>query len=129
MVSRRDRTLWCSSCRPATRAPKPRPAKAARIPFTVSAGRSRELIPGKVWFGVSRVDTAERRVDGWIRVAPLRRTIWLRNQSTTRPVTFRERDQEFSLVVTKTHPNAVSGYLVGAAGARKPSRYVATVRR
>ncbi len=64
------------------------PTARGEVAFDVSQGHSRELVPGKIWFGLESADTSSRTVDGWLWVMPERRTIWLRNADAHQPVVF-----------------------------------------
>jgi LPXTG-site transpeptidase (sortase) family protein len=86
------------------------------IAFDVSEGHSRELVPGKIWFGLSSADTANRTVDGWVWVMPERRTIWLRSAVAHRPVFFYENGDRHELMITGVARNSAQGYLVPSPG-------------
>lgn len=108
--------------------PKSRPARKPdratrgthRIDFTVATGRSHELVPGQVWFGVSGKSSGKRRLSTWVWMAPARRTIWLRDKELSAPVLFRNGDHHYRLVVTRTTAKGVSGYLVRTDNYAKP---------
>jgi sortase A len=93
---------------------EPAPPVPARreIAFTVSERHSRELIPGKLWFGLSSVDPIDRSVNGWIWIMPERRTIWLRNVDARHPVTFYQNGERRELVITSVARASAKGYLL-----------------
>jgi len=86
------------------------------IAFDVSRGHSRELVPGKIWFGLSSADSTARTVDGWVWVMPDRRTIWLKNAAAREPVIFYQDGGKRELVITSVAGNSASGYLAAAKG-------------
>jgi sortase A len=86
------------------------------IAFDVSQGHSRELVPGKIWLGLSSADATNRTVDGWVWVMPERRTIWLRSAVAHRPVIFYENGDRHELVITSVTRNSARGYLVPSPG-------------
>jgi len=96
------------------RPPKPRlyqeSAEPSRVSFSVMAGHSRELLPNKVWFGLSRSEGDQ--ADGWLWIAPERRTVWLRDAEQGQPIPFRNGNKEYQLVITKRSPGSVNGYIV-----------------
>jgi len=82
------------------------------VSFEVTPGHSRELIPGKVWFGLDSTDPASHTVSGWLWVIPERRTIWLRYTETHQPVLFDQDGQKHELFITDVSPGTASGYMV-----------------
>lgn len=86
------------------------------IAFDVPQGHSRELVPGKIWFGLSSADAEDRTVDGWVWVMPERRTIWLRGAVAHRPVIFYENGARHELVITSVAGKSAKGYLVPSPG-------------
>jgi sortase A len=91
----------------ATTAPHPKP----RIAFNVPQGHSRELVPGKIWFGLSSADPTLRTVGGWVWVMPERRTIWLRDVDASRPFVFYQDGGKRELLITRVARNSATGYL------------------
>jgi sortase A len=91
--------------------PQLAPAKHETV-FNVSQGHSRELIPGKIWFGLSSADPASRSVNGWLWVMPDRRTIWLRDFDARHPMFFYQDGEKRELVITSVAGTSVNGYLV-----------------
>jgi sortase A len=96
---------------------QPAPVEAPRpvvheIAFDVSERHSRELVPGKIWFGVSSADPALHSVDGWVWVMPDRRTIWLRDVNAHHPVIFYQNGAKRELVITSVVRSSVKGYLL-----------------
>jgi len=84
-----------------------------RVTFEVSKDHSRQVSPG-ISLGVTGIERAHLRVNGWIWVMPDRRTIWLREQSAREPVIFygyRDGKQR-ELVITSVATNSVKGYLL-----------------
>jgi sortase A len=96
---------------PPPQAAAPRPVPHGEIAFNVPQGHSRELIPGKIWFGLSSADSTLRSVDGWVWVMPERRTIWLRNFDARQPVIFYQNGEKRELVITGVARGSASGYL------------------
>jgi sortase A len=86
------------------------------IAFDVPQGHSRELIPGKIWFGLSSTDALRRNVNGWVWVMPERRTIWLRDVDTHQPVIFYQNGEKREIVITTVAGSSASGYLVPSPG-------------
>lgn len=86
------------------------------IAFDVPQGHSRELVPGKIWFGLSSADAANRTVDGWVWVMPERRAIWLQSAVAHRPVIFYQNGDRHELVITSVARNSARGYLVPSPG-------------
>jgi LPXTG-site transpeptidase (sortase) family protein len=82
------------------------------IGFDVPEGHSRELVPGKIWFGLSSADAEDRTVDGWVWVMPDRRTIWLRSAVAHRPVIFYDNGVRHELVITSVAGKSAKGYLI-----------------
>jgi sortase A len=89
-----------------------RPVVHSEIAFSVSEGHSRELVPGRIWFGLSSTDPADHNVNGWIWVMPQRRTIWLRDVAAQHPVIFDQNGEERELVITSVARTTAKGYLV-----------------
>jgi sortase A len=85
--------------------PKPKAA------FDVPQGHSRELVPGKIWFGLSSADPTLRTVAGWVWVMPERRTIWLRNVDARRPIVFYQDGGKRELVIASVAQNSARVYL------------------
>ncbi len=81
--------------------------------FELSKNHSRQLSHG-ISLGLTGIDLASSRVNGWIWIMPDRRTIWLRNQRAQKPVVFygyldgRRRE----LVITSVTKDSVTGYLI-----------------
>jgi sortase A len=82
------------------------------IAFNVPERHSRELIPGKIWFGVSSADPIDHSVNGWIWMMPERRTIWLRDVDPRHPVVFYQDGEKRKLVITNVARNSAKGYLL-----------------
>jgi sortase A len=95
---------------PETRFPEPKSSSPSRVSFSVTAGHSRELVPNQVWFGLSRSDGHE--ADGWLWIAPERRTVWLRDAEQGHAIPFRNGSKEYELVITKRSSGSVDGYIV-----------------
>jgi sortase A len=89
----------------------PAPPAHHGIAFNVPEQHSRELIPGKIWFGLSSADPMDRSVNGWIWVMPERRTIWLRDVAEHHPVLFYQNGEKRELVITSVARGSASGYL------------------
>jgi len=89
----------------------PAPPVRHEIAFSVPERHSRELVPGKIWFGLSSTDAVDRSVNGWIWVMPERRTIWLRDVDARRPVIFYQNGEKRELVITSVTHNSAKGYL------------------
>jgi LPXTG-site transpeptidase (sortase) family protein len=82
------------------------------IGFNVSEQHSRELVPGRVWFGLSSTDPTGHTVNGWLWVMPDRRTIWLRDVDTRHPLYFYQDGEKRELVITSVARTSAKGYLV-----------------
>lgn len=89
-----------------------RPVVHNQIAFAVSEGHSRELVPGKIWFGLSSADSMGHNVNGWLWVMPQRRTIWLRDVAAHSPVVFEQNGERRELVITSVARSSATGYLV-----------------
>jgi sortase A len=89
----------------------PKQVARGEIPFDVSQGHSRELVSGKIWFGLESADAPGRTVDGWLWVMPERRTIWLRNADAAQPIVFDQNGGKRELVITGIARGSVRGYL------------------
>jgi sortase A len=90
---------------------EPAPPARHEIAFNVPERHSRELVPGKIWFGLSSADAVDRSVNGWIWVMPERRTIWLRDVDSHHPVIFYQDGEKRELVITSVTRNSARGYL------------------
>jgi sortase A len=86
----------------------------SRVTFEVSKDHSRQLSPG-ISLGLTGIELAHLRVNGWIWVMPDRRTIWLRDHSAREPVVFYGHldGKQRELVITGITTNSVKGYLLG----------------
>jgi len=84
-----------------------------RVDFEVTKNHSRDVAPG-ISVGITGVDTAYRRVDGWLSMVPDRRTVWLKSQNLQEPVTFygNKDGLKRELVITNVTPEGISGYLL-----------------
>jgi predicted nucleic acid-binding Zn-ribbon protein len=84
-----------------------------RLDFEISKNRSREVAPG-VSLGITKTNTAHRRVDGWIWLMPDRRTVWIRGQNVQQPVVFysREDPRPRELVITHVTSDSAVGYVL-----------------
>lgn len=92
--------------------PVKHPPVSHEIAFSVSEQHSRELVPGKIWLGVSSADPASHTVNGWLWVMPDRRTIWLRGIDTRHPMVFYQDGEQRELVITSVARTFAKGYLV-----------------
>jgi sortase A len=83
-----------------------------KVSFEVSRSHSRQLSPG-ISFGLAGIEM-DRFVNGWIWLAPDRRTIWLRGQRARESVVFYDRHdgKRHELVITSIARNSVKGYLL-----------------
>jgi len=90
----------------------PSSASPNEIAFNLPEGHSRELVPGKIWVGLSTADATDRSVNGWVWVMPDRRTVWLRNVDTRHPVIFYQDGEQRELVITGVERASARGYLV-----------------
>jgi LPXTG-site transpeptidase (sortase) family protein len=93
-------------------AKQPAPPVHHEIGFNVSEQHSRELVPGKVWFGLSSADPTSHTVNGWLWVMPDRRTIWLRDVDMRQPLYFYQDGEKRELVITSIARTSATGYLV-----------------
>ena len=90
---------------------QPVPPVHHEIGFNVSEQHSRELVPGKIWFGLSSADPTGHTVNGWLWVMPDRRTIWLRDVDARQPLVFYQDGEKRELVITSVARTSVTGYL------------------
>ena len=90
-----------------------------KVAFEVGRRHSRQLSPG-VSFGLAGIEK-HRFVNGWIWLAPERRTIWLRGQRAREPVVFYGRydGKRHELVITGVTNNSVKGYLLMSGDRKK----------
>jgi LPXTG-site transpeptidase (sortase) family protein len=79
--------------------------------FTVGEGHSRELVAGKVWFGLSSTDESQQRVNGWVWTMPDRRTFWLESVDLDQPFVFSNDGQLREITITGIKPDSVTGSL------------------
>lgn len=91
----------------------PRKVDRERIGFEVSVNHDRELAPG-IDMDVSHTDVSHQRFDGWVRLMPDRRTIWIHGRGLQQPLVFYSRgdDRPREVVVTRVTKDAVVGYLL-----------------
>jgi sortase A len=84
-----------------------------RVSFEVSKDHSQRVSPG-ISLGLTGIERARLRVNGWIWVMPDRRTIWMREQSVREPVIFYgyKDGKQRELVITSVATNSVKGYLL-----------------
>ncbi len=87
------------------------PPGKGRVPFHISRHHSGQVVPG-ISVGVTEVDAAERRVDGWVWVMPDRRTLWLRGHPPKEPLVFYQDGERRQLVIASVTSEAASGYLL-----------------
>lgn len=105
------------SHRVAVRAPKPavRPAiqpAIEKVSFQMKESESRELAPG-ILMSLSWTDARRRRANGWLWLAPERRTVWLRDQPINQPILFHSHGNERAeLMLTSVARDSVAGYLL-----------------
>jgi sortase A len=86
------------------------PAPGKEI-FTIEKDHSRQLAPG-ISIGITDTNAGDRRVNGWMWLLADRRTIWLRDQSTSDPVVFYSAGdgRRHELRITQVTPNSATGY-------------------
>jgi sortase A len=84
-----------------------------RMTFEVSKNHSQQLSPG-ISLGVTGIEPADLRVNGWIWLMPDRRTIWLRDHSAHEPVVFYgyQDGKRRELVITRVTKNSITGYVL-----------------
>ena len=84
-----------------------------RVTFEVNKAHSQQVSPG-ISLGLTGIEMARHRVNGWVWVMPDRRTIWLRDQSIRKPVVFYGHldGKRRELVITNVTANSVTGYLL-----------------
>jgi LPXTG-site transpeptidase (sortase) family protein len=91
----------------------PRPApRRNEVAFDVSEGHSRELVPGRIWFGVDSTDVANGTVTGWLWVMPDRRTIWLRDTPANEPVFFDQDGKTRELRISGITATSAKGSVI-----------------
>lgn len=83
------------------------------IHFNVSKNHSAQLAPG-ISLGITEIDAESERVNGWMWLMPIRRTIWLRNQRTQEPLVFYsfQDGKRRELRITSVTQDSVTGYLL-----------------
>jgi DNA replication initiation complex subunit (GINS family) len=93
-----------------------------RVDFEVTKNRSREVVPG-ISLGVTGTDVTYKRVNGWMKVKPDQRTIWLNGQGAQEPVIFygNKDGLKRELVITNVTRDKVAGYLLLPKPARSES--------
>jgi DNA replication initiation complex subunit (GINS family) len=93
-----------------------------RVDFEVTKNRSREVVPG-ISLGVTGTDVTYKRVNGWMKVKPDQRTIWLNGQGAQEPVIFygNKDGLKRELVITNVTRDRVAGYLLLPKQARSES--------
>jgi sortase A len=105
-------TVLASSAETVLDIPRRRPAER-KISFGVVQNHSRSLTPG-ISVGVTDVDPATRRMNGWMWLMPDRRTIWLKRQTIGEPVVFYGQydGKKRQLFITGITRDRVTGYLL-----------------
>lgn len=99
-----------------------------RVDFEVSKNQSREVVPG-ISLGVTSTDVTYKRVNGWMKVKPDQRTIWLNGQGAQEPVIFygNKDGLKRELVITTVTRDKVTGYLLmpkqAPGAAEQPGEY------
>jgi sortase A len=90
---------------------RPQPS-AKKVFFHLSEGQSRTLVSG-ISLGLQWTDATRQRMNGWMWVAPDRRTIWLTRQHLHQPLVFygHQDGKRRELVITRIGKDSVSGYL------------------
>jgi sortase A len=90
-----------------------RTASVRRVTFEVSLGHSLQLVPG-ISIGLTGTNATHDRAEGWMWLAPDRRTVWLRNLSAHEPVTFygHQDGKKRELVMSCVTQKSVTGYLL-----------------
>jgi sortase A len=83
-----------------------------QVSFEVAKGHSRELIPGKIWFGLDSADPSSDTVTGWLWVMPEKRTIWLRHTEKREPIFFEQDGRTRELLITGVTNGSAKGYMV-----------------
>ena len=93
-----------------------------RVDFEVARNQSREVVPG-ISLGVTSTDVTYKRVNGWMKVKPDQRTIWLNGQGAQEPVIFygNKDGLKRELVITNVTRDKVAGYLLLPRQARSES--------
>lgn len=82
------------------------------LTFDVSLGHSRQIVPGKVWFGLDSTDAAAGTVSGWLWVLPEHRTIWLHDAEARQPVVFDQNGRRHELLITSIAQGTARGYVI-----------------
>ncbi|HEV8145196.1 MAG TPA: hypothetical protein VGP79_02370 [Bryobacteraceae bacterium] len=98
-----------------------------RVDFEVTKNQSREVVPG-ISLGVTSTDVIYKRVNGWMKVKPDQRTIWLNGQGAQEPVIFYGNNDGLKreLVITNVTRDKVAGYLLvprQSSGADQPGEF------
>ncbi len=92
--------------------PAPQPPRPDEVTFDVALGHSRQILPGKVWFGLDSADAAAGTVSGWLWVLPEHRTIWLHDAEARQPVVFDQAGRRHELLITGIAQGSARGYVV-----------------
>jgi len=84
-----------------------------RMDFELAAAQDCEIAPGMI-LNVASTDKGYQRVDGWIRLVPDGRTLWVREQGIRQPIFFytRQGGLPFELVFTRVTDTGAVGYIL-----------------
>ena len=84
-----------------------------RVDFRLPNNHTQEVSPG-IFLTVRSTNVELQQIDGWLQVAEDGKTVWLRNQSAEKVVTFAtKRDaRNRGLVFTRIEKQGVSGYVL-----------------
>ena len=96
---------------PPALAPKPA-ERHDEVTFDVSLGHSRQIVPGRVWFGLDSTDATAGTVNGWLWVLPEHRTIWLHDTEARQPVVFDQAGRRHELLITSVANGTARGYVI-----------------
>ena len=84
-----------------------------RVDFELAKNQNQEIVP-EVALTVTGVDVSYQRINGWLRLAPDGRTLWVRGQGIQQPVIFytQQDSRPYELVFTRVTENGAVGYLL-----------------
>ncbi|MBI1955411.1 MAG: hypothetical protein HYS38_03360 [Acidobacteria bacterium] len=84
-----------------------------RVDFELAKNRNQEIVP-EVALTVTGADVSYQRVNGWLRLAPEGRTLWVRDQGIQQPVIFytQQDSRPYELIFTRVTENGAVGYLL-----------------
>ena len=84
-----------------------------KVDFELARNQNREIVP-EVTLTVTGADVSYQRVNGWLRLLPEGRTLWVQGQGIQQPVIFyaQQDNRPYELVFTRVTENGAVGYLL-----------------